>query len=146
MQANTFTFFILYWSIFTMLCWFQMYIKVNQLHILILFHILFPYRLLQHLLCCTIGPCWVSILYIVVCICFIIQANTFQKWSQFEFHFCGLQMKKSGLKYHSLRMHQFSNKPKQSLFGNYVPPWYVKTLESESSINQINYPKPNIKQ
>ena len=58
----------------------------------------------------------------------------------------GLQMKKSGLKYHSVRMHQFSNKPKQSLFGNYVPPWYVKTLESESSINQINHPKPNIKQ
>lgn len=42
-------------------------------------------------------------------------------------------------------MYQFSNKPKQSLFSNYVPPWYVKILESESSINQINHPKPNIK-
>ena len=37
------------------------------------FQILFPYRLLQNtkisFLCYTIGPCWLSILYIVVCIC-----------------------------------------------------------------------------
>ena len=38
-----------------------------------LFQILFPYRLLQNIeyspLCYTVGPCCLSILYIVVCIC-----------------------------------------------------------------------------
>ena len=37
------------------------------------FQIIFPYRLLQNIeygsLCYTVGPCWLSILYIVVCIC-----------------------------------------------------------------------------
>ena len=37
------------------------------------FQILFPYRLLQNIeyssLCYTVGPCWLSILYIVGCIC-----------------------------------------------------------------------------
>ena len=37
------------------------------------FQILFPYRLLQNIeyssLCYTVGPCWLSILYIVVHIC-----------------------------------------------------------------------------
>ena len=41
-------------------------------YISILFPILFPYRLLQNIecssLCYTVGPCWFSILYIVVCI------------------------------------------------------------------------------
>ena len=40
-------------------------------HDLLLFHILFPYSLLQNIeessLCCTVGPCWLSILYIVEC-------------------------------------------------------------------------------
>ena len=39
----------------------------------ILFQILFPYRLLQNIeyspLCYTVGPCFLSILYTVVCIC-----------------------------------------------------------------------------
>ena len=39
----------------------------------ILFQILFPYRLLQDnehsSLYYTVGPCWLSILYVVVCIC-----------------------------------------------------------------------------
>ena len=38
-----------------------------------LYQILFPYRLLQNTeyssLCCTVGPCWLSSLYVVVCIC-----------------------------------------------------------------------------
>ena len=54
-------------------------------------------------------------------------------------------MKKSRLKYHSVHVYQFSNKPKKSLFGNYVPPWYLKILESESSINKIKHPRPNTK-
>ena len=37
------------------------------------FQILPPYRLLQNIeyvsLCYTVGPCWLSILYIVACIC-----------------------------------------------------------------------------
>ena len=37
------------------------------------FSIIFPYRLLQNIeyssLCYTVDPCWLSILYIVVCIC-----------------------------------------------------------------------------
>ena len=43
------------------------------IHTYILFQILFPYRLLQDIeyssLCYTVGPYWLSILYIVVCIC-----------------------------------------------------------------------------
>ena len=46
----------------------QLYICMS-----ILFHILFPYRLLQDIgyssLCDTVGPCCLSILYIAVCIC-----------------------------------------------------------------------------
>ena len=49
-------------------------------HVSILFQILFPIRLLQNIkqssLCSTVGPCWLSILYIVylyiymcVCVC-----------------------------------------------------------------------------
>ena len=38
-----------------------------------IFQILFPYRLLQNIdyssLCSRVGPCWLSILYIVVCMC-----------------------------------------------------------------------------
>ena len=43
------------------------------IYIYIPFQILFPYRLLQNIehssLCYTVGPCWLSIFYIVVCIC-----------------------------------------------------------------------------
>ena len=59
-----------------MLCQFQVYSRVIQLYIymyIFFFQILFPYRLLQNIeyssLCYTVGPCWLSILYIVVCIC-----------------------------------------------------------------------------
>ena len=42
------------------------------IHISIFFQILFPYRYSQSIecssLCYTVGPCWLSILYIVVCI------------------------------------------------------------------------------
>ena len=42
-------------------------------YIYIPFQILFPISLLQNIdyssLCYTVGPCWLSILYIVVCIC-----------------------------------------------------------------------------
>ena len=61
---------------------FQVYSKVIQLciciythtyiYILFLFQILFHYRLLQDIeyssLCYTVGPCCLSILYVVVCI------------------------------------------------------------------------------
>ena len=44
-----------------------------HIHVSILFHILFPYRSLQGIeqssLCCTVGPCWLSILNIAVCTC-----------------------------------------------------------------------------
>ena len=47
--------------------------SVTHIDICILFQILFPYRLLQNIeyssLLYTVGPCWLSILYIVVCIC-----------------------------------------------------------------------------
>ena len=56
-----------------MLCWLQVYSKVIQFYIYIFFQILFPYRLLQNIecssLCYIVGPCWLFILYIVVCIC-----------------------------------------------------------------------------
>ena len=53
---------------------FQVYSKVIQLYIYIciLFQVLFHYRLLQDIeyssLCYMVGPCCLSILYIVVCI------------------------------------------------------------------------------
>ena len=44
---------------------------IIHIHVSILFQIIFPFRLLQNIeqrsLCCTVGPCWLSILYIVVC-------------------------------------------------------------------------------
>ena len=47
--------------------------SVIHLHVSILFQILFPFRLLQNIeqrsLCYTVGPCWLSILNIVVCVC-----------------------------------------------------------------------------
>ena len=46
---------------------------VIHIHVSILFQILFPFRLLQNTeqsaLCYTVGPCWLSILNIVVCTC-----------------------------------------------------------------------------
>ena len=47
--------------------------SVIHIHVSILFQILFPFRLLQNIeqssLCCTVGPCWLSILNIAVCTC-----------------------------------------------------------------------------
>ena len=47
--------------------------SVIQIHVCILFQILFPFRLLQSIeqsfLCCTVGPSWLSILNIAVCTC-----------------------------------------------------------------------------
>ena len=47
--------------------------SVIHIHIFILFQILYPYRLLQNIeyssLCYTVGPCALSILYIIVCVC-----------------------------------------------------------------------------
>ena len=56
-----------------MLCYFQVYSRAIQLYIhMYFFQILFPYRLLQNIeyssLCCIVGLCWLSILYVVVCI------------------------------------------------------------------------------
>ena len=46
--------------------------SVIHIHILILFHLDLPYRSLQNSEQCslfyTVSPCWLSILYIVVCI------------------------------------------------------------------------------
>ena len=57
-----------------MLCEFQVYSKVILLYIYINIYTLFlyslPYMLLQDIeysLCYKVGPCWLSILYIVVC-------------------------------------------------------------------------------
>ena len=55
------------------MCSFLLYSKVIQLYICIfLFHILFHYGLSQDIeysfLCYTVGPCCLSILYIIVCI------------------------------------------------------------------------------
>ena len=64
------------WSIVDLQC--QAYSKVIQLYytymcVYMLFQILFHYRLLQGIeyssLCCTVSPCCLSILYIVMCIC-----------------------------------------------------------------------------
>ena len=45
----------------------------SVIHTYILFQILFPYRLLWVIeyssLCYVVGPCWLSILYVVMCIC-----------------------------------------------------------------------------
>jgi len=66
---------LLKYSWFTMLCQFLLYSKVMQLYIYIyiLFHILFHYGLPQDIeessLVCAIGPCCLSILYVIVCIC-----------------------------------------------------------------------------
>ena len=47
-------------------------IHIYRIYIYILFYILFHYRLLHVIeysfLCYTVGPCYLSILYIVVCI------------------------------------------------------------------------------
>ena len=47
--------------------------SVLHIHVSILFQILFPIRLLQSIeqssLCYIVGPCWLSILNIVVCVC-----------------------------------------------------------------------------
>ena len=44
------------------------------IHIYLFFQIIFPYRLLKNIeynyLCYTVGPCWLSVLYIVVGICY----------------------------------------------------------------------------
>ena len=43
----------------------------SVIHVSILFRILSPFRLLQKIeqspLCCTVGPCWFSMLYMAVC-------------------------------------------------------------------------------
>ena len=48
--------------------------KVLQLYIYFLFQILFPYMLFQNIECsslfCTLVPCCLAILYMVVCICY----------------------------------------------------------------------------
>ena len=45
---------------------------VTHIHESILCQVLFPFRLLQSIeqssLCYTVGPCWLFILYIVVCV------------------------------------------------------------------------------
>ena len=45
----------------------------SVIHIYVLFHILFHYGLSQDIeyssLCFTVGPCCLSVLYIIVCIC-----------------------------------------------------------------------------
>ena len=47
--------------------------KMCLIYVYMIFQILFPYSLLQNTewssLCSTVGPCWFSILYTVVCIC-----------------------------------------------------------------------------
>ena len=139
MQANTFTFFTLYWSIFTMLCWFQMYIKVSQLYIYSFFFTFFSHIGYYNRSLLSIYFIYSSVYM------FHYASQHFSKMKPMWISFLWLANEKARLKYHSVHVYQFSNKPKQSFFSNYVPPWYVKILESESSINQINHPKPNIK-
>ena len=47
--------------------------SVIHIHVSILLKIIFPFRLLHNIeqssLCYTVGPYWLSILYIVVCLC-----------------------------------------------------------------------------
>ena len=56
-----------------MLCQFQVYNRLIQLYIYIFFQILSHYRLLQGIeyssLGYIVGPCCLSLLYIVMCIC-----------------------------------------------------------------------------
>ena len=72
-KSQLFIFFSI--EVFTMLCSFQLYCRVNQLcrSVYILFQSLFHYRLLQDVeyscLSSTVGPCCLSILYKVVCCC-----------------------------------------------------------------------------
>ena len=63
-------------SCFALLCSFQVYsimIHYTYIYICILLQILFPCSLLQnieyHSLCCIVGPCYLSVLCVVVCIC-----------------------------------------------------------------------------
>ena len=64
-----------YWSIVDLQCCisFRYTTKNPFIHISTVFQILFPYRPLQSIeqnfLCYTVGPCQLSVLYIVVCIC-----------------------------------------------------------------------------
>jgi len=70
-----FKIFVLYWIIVDLQCvsfkcttkWFS----YTYIHVSILFQILSPLKLLQNIeyssLCYTVGPCWLSVLYIVVC-------------------------------------------------------------------------------
>ena len=68
-------FFFFFWSIVGLQCFrcTSQWFSYTYIYISILFQILFHYRLLQDIeyssLCHTVGPCWLSILYIVVCIC-----------------------------------------------------------------------------
>ena len=52
-----------------------------HIHISIIFQIHFPYRLLQSIEysspCYAVGPCWLFILYIVVCVCVFIRSSWF---------------------------------------------------------------------
>ena len=51
----------------------HIYVYIHTCEYISLFQILFPYRLLENIehssLCYTVGLCYLSILYIVVCIC-----------------------------------------------------------------------------
>ena len=66
---------VFYWSIIDLQCVLTSAIQKSdsRIYICILFYILFHYGLSQDVeyssLCCTVGPCWLSILYIIVCIC-----------------------------------------------------------------------------
>ena len=66
-----FLFFFLKYSWITVLCSSVLYGKVIQFYII--FHILSHYHLSQDIkyisLCCTVGPCYLSILYMPACIC-----------------------------------------------------------------------------
>ena len=50
--------------------------SVLHIHVSILFQILFPFRLLHNIeqssLCYTVGPCWLSILFIYLLLLFFI--------------------------------------------------------------------------
>ena len=59
-----------------MLCWFQAQSKEIQLYVYmlsVLFQVIFPFRLSHNIeqssLCYTVGPCWLSVLNIAVCVC-----------------------------------------------------------------------------
>ena len=65
-----FLIFILYWSVVEQSC-LRRTADNPVVHVSILFQILSPFRLLQSVeqsyLCCTVGPCWLFILNIVMC-------------------------------------------------------------------------------